>query len=111
MIIFLQIYIKIHDKITWQESCLSYYVIMSNKYKKHSKISEAKFREIVRLFILDIEATKIAAITRLSRNTINSIINGIRKRISQYCETQSPFPKREIEIDESYFSARRVRGK
>ena len=84
---------------------------MSNKYKKRSKISEAKFREIVRLFILDIEATKIAAITGLSRNTINSIINGIRKRISQYCETQSPFPKGEIEIDESYFGARRVRGK
>ena len=66
---------------------------MSNKYKKCSKISEAKFRERVRLFTLDIEATKIATITGLSRNTINSIINGIRERISKYCESQSPFPK------------------
>ena len=54
---------------------------MVNKYKKRSEISEVKFREIVKLFILDIEDTKIAAITGLSRNTINSIINGIRKRI------------------------------
>ncbi len=84
---------------------------MVNKYKRRSKISEAKFRKIVRLFILDIEATKIATITGLSRKTIGSIVNGIRKRISVYCEHQSPFQKGEIEIDESYFCARRVRGK
>ena len=68
-------------------------------------------REIIKLFTLDIEATKIALITNVSRNTINSIFNGIRKRISEYCEHQPPFAKGEIEIDESYFSARRVRGK
>ena len=84
---------------------------MINKYKKRSRISEAKMREIIRLFTLDIEATKIALITKVSRNTINSIFNGIRKRISKYCEHQSPFTKGEIEIDESYFGARRVRGK
>ena len=84
---------------------------MINKYKKRSRISEAKMREIIRLFTLDIEVTKIALITKVSRNTINSIFNGIRKRISEYCEHQSPFTKGEIEIDESYFGARRVRGK
>ena len=84
---------------------------MINKYKKRSRISEAKMREVIRLFTLDIEATKIALITNVSRNTINAIFNGIRKRISEYCERQSPFQKGEIEIDESYFGARRVRGK
>ena len=68
-------------------------------------------REIIRLFTLDIEATKIALITNVSRNTINSIFNGIRKRISEYCEHQSPFPEGEVEIDESYFGACRIRGK
>ena len=84
---------------------------MINKYKKRSKIFESKIREIIKLFTLDIEATKIALITNVSRNTINSIFKGIRKRIAESCEHQSPFPKGEVEIDESYFGARRIRGK
>ncbi|WP_146661561.1 IS1595 family transposase [Anaerohalosphaera lusitana] len=83
---------------------------MINKYKKRSKISEAKFRQIVKLFALDIEATKIAELTGLSRKTINTILYKIRIRIAEYCQQQSPFDVGEIEIDESYFGARRVRG-
>ena len=84
---------------------------MVNKYKKRSRISEAKFREIIRLFSLDIEATKIAALTGISRVTINKIICEIRERIAEYSQQQSPFDSGEVEIDESYFGARRVRGK
>ena len=83
---------------------------MVNKYKKRSRISEAKFREIVRLFALDIEATKIAILTGISRRSINKIITQIRQRIAEFSESQSPFESGEIEIDESYFGARRVRG-
>ena len=72
---------------------------MGNKYKKSSKIFQAKFREIVRLFVFDLKVAKIATITGISRSTINSIINGIRKRISEYCEAKSPFLKYEIEIN------------
>ena len=42
---------------------------MTNKYKKRSRISEAKIRQIMKLFALDIEATKIAELTGLSRKT------------------------------------------
>ena len=84
---------------------------MINKYKKRSRISEAKFREIIRLFSFDIEATKIAALTGISRVTINKIIRQIRERIAEYSQQQSPFDSGEVEIDESYFGARRVRGK
>lgn len=83
---------------------------MVNKYKKRSRISEAKFREIIRLFALDIEATKIAALTGISRRSINKIIMQLRQRIAAYSQEQSPFESGEIEIDESYFGARRVRG-
>ena len=83
---------------------------MNNKYKKRSRISEAKFRQIIKLFSLDIEATKIAALTSISRVTINKILLQIRERIADHCLEQSPFEKDEIEIDESYFGARRVRG-
>ena len=89
---------------------LSYYPIMVNKYKKRSRISEAKIRQIIKLFALDIEATKIAELTGISRKTINKILYKIRERIADYCQQQSPFDTGEVEIDESYFGARRVRG-
>jgi transposase len=83
---------------------------MTNKYIYHSKISEKKFREIIRYFSHDIEASKIAALTGVSRPTINRILKAVRYRIAEYCESESPFEAGEIEIDESYFGARRVRG-
>ena len=76
-----------------------------------SRISEKKIREIIRLFALDIEANKIAEITHVSRPCINRILQSIRHRIAEFCEAESPFDVGEIEIDESFFGARRVRGK
>ena len=83
---------------------------MKNKCALRARISEAKFRGLVRLFALDLEANKIAALTRLNRNTINRHLFLIRQRIAELCEQESPF-KGEIEVDESCFEARRVRGK
>ena len=83
---------------------------MRNKYIFHSKISEKQFRAIIRYYSLDIEATKIAQLIGISRPTINRILKAIRQRIAEFCETESPFETGEIEIDESYFGARRVRG-
>lgn len=56
------------------------------------------------------EATTIAEIVGVSRPTINKILKGIRERIAVFCESESPFECGEIEIDESYYDARRVRG-
>jgi len=81
-----------------------------NRYVKRSRISEAKFRALVRYFSLDLDAHKIAFLTRLNRNTVNRYLLLIRKRIAELCERSSPF-QGEIEIDESYFGARRVKGK
>ena len=83
---------------------------MKNKYIIRSRISEKKFRQIVKYFSLDIEANKIATLTGVSRPTINKIVKAVRIRIAQFCEDQSPFSDGDIEIDESYFGARRVRG-
>ena len=81
-----------------------------NRYAKRSKISERKIREIIRLFSFDLEATQIAKITGLNRNTINRYLKAIRVQIAEFCEMQSPFSG-EVEVDESFFGARRVRGK
>ena len=83
---------------------------MVNKYIFRSRISEKKFREIIRLFALDIEATKIATLTGVSRRTITKIQKGTRERIAEFCEADSPFDAGEVEMDESFFGARRVRG-
>ncbi len=36
-----------------------------------ARISRAKFRQILRLFALDLTASQIAAIANLNRNTVN----------------------------------------
>lgn len=84
---------------------------MVNKYIFRSRISEKKFREIIRYFSLDIEAIKIAQLTGISRRSITRILKAVRERIAEFSENESPFDKGEIEIDESYFGARRVRGR
>ena len=83
---------------------------ITNKHIKRSRISEAKFRALVKYFSLDLDAHKIAILTGLNRNTVNRYLLLIRKRITAFCEQSSPFHG-EIEIDESYFGARRIKGK
>ena len=83
---------------------------ITNRDVEHSRISEAKFRELVKYFSLDLDAHKITVITRLNRNTVNRYLHRIRQRIAEFCEQSSPF-QGEVEIDESYFGAKRVKGK
>src|SRR5574344_1790732 len=81
-----------------------------NKYANRSKISEKKFREIVKYFSMDLEATKISKLTGVNRNTINRYLKEIRKKIFEYCQKESPFFG-EVEVDESYFGGKRIKGK
>ena len=75
---------------------------MKNKYIVRSRISQKKFREILKYFAEDIEATKIANLTGISRISINKILKNIRILMASKCEKISKFSG-EIEIDESYF--------
>lgn len=81
-----------------------------NKYVNRSRISEKKFRQLIRMFALDLEATKVVEITGLNRNTINRYFMEIRKRIARLCEQESPFHGT-VKVDESYFEPRRIKGK
>ncbi|SMN00392.1 Mobile element protein [uncultured Candidatus Thioglobus sp.] len=84
---------------------------MKNKYYNRSRISEKKFREVLKCFCLDLTATQITGFTNLNRNTINKILCLIRQRILLITQFQSAPLVGQIEVDESYFGARRVRGK
>ena len=86
-------------------------VIRANKYYRRSRISEKRFRQLARLFALDLSASDTARLTGLTTKTVNRIYLKIRARIAQACERESPFASGEVEVDESYFGARRVRGK
>ena len=81
-----------------------------NRYANRSKISEAKFRQLVRLFSLDLTACQIAELSGLNRNTVNRYLKAIRVRLAEYCEEQSPFGGT-VEVDESYFGPKRIRGR
>jgi transposase len=82
-----------------------------NRYYRRSKISEAKFRHLVRLFALDLTDNDTADFTGLSDRSTNAIYQRIRTRIAEVCAIQFPFNKGEIEADESYFEPKQIRGK
>jgi transposase len=81
-----------------------------NRYYKNSKIREAKFRQIIKGFSMDFSASDTAKLTGISVRSINAIYLKMRVRIAEYCEAQSPYSG-EVELDESYFGPKRIRGK
>lgn len=83
---------------------------MKNKYFIRSRISEKKFRQIIKLFSLDLTALQIASLTQVNRNTINSILKKLREKIAQNCD-QSYFDKSKGELDEIYVGEKHIHGK
>jgi transposase-like protein len=81
-----------------------------NRYYRRSRISEKKFRQLLRCFAMDLTATVTATLTGISVRSINSIYLKLRSQIATSCEQQSPL-QGAVEVDESYFGPRRVRGK
>ena len=84
---------------------------MLNRYKKRSHISAKKFREINRYFSLDFTATNTAKLTGISRNSVNKIYTQLRLQIFLLAKREQEKFSGEVELDESYFGAKRVRGK
>ena len=72
--------------------------------------SERKFKEILKCFCIDLTATQTSNLTGLNRNTVNKYYTKFRERIVELCNIDSPFAG-EVEVDESYFGAKRVKGK
>ena len=83
---------------------------MRNKYVNKAHISERKFREILMYFAEDETASKTAKYSKMNRKTVNRLFAKFRNRIVQISLADTP-ELGEFEVDESYFGARRVRGK
>ena len=78
--------------------------------KYNSKLSICKVKKIIKFFCTDIDATKTAILLELNRNTINRWYNIFRQEIYDYQVNQKRLLYGEIELDESYFGAKRQRG-
>jgi transposase-like protein len=83
------------------------------KLIKRYKISKRKFSDLIKHFVWELTAIQSSKISGLNRNTINRYFNFFRTLIYQ-----SAIKEREllqinngVEVDESYFGPRRVRGK
>ena len=83
---------------------------MQNRYLKQTHISQRKFRQILNCFCHDYTAVVTSQVTGISRNSINSLYAKFRTRILELSLTSGNLDG-EVEVDESYFGARRVRGK
>ena len=83
-----------------------------NPYRKNSHLDVKKTREIIRYFAEDLSATSTSRLTWINRNTINSWYNYIRDVIfRKSIKTDQEIWKGIIEVDESYFWPKRIRGK
>ena len=83
---------------------------LANRYYKCSKISEVKFRYLLRLFALDLTASDAARLTGLSVRAVSAVYRCLRRRLQTWCPVPAELDGA-VELDESYFGPRRVRGK
>jgi hypothetical protein len=66
---------------------------------------------VLRRFAPGVTASRTAHLTGLTRKSIITVFLRIRERVAEECERASPFSPRAVEVGESYFGGRRVRGK
>ncbi len=80
---------------------------------KRRRISKRKFGFLVKCFSLDLTATQTGKLAGLNRNTVNRYFTHFRRLIISVAlmERQLERIANGVEIDESYFGAKRVRGK
>jgi transposase-like protein len=85
----------------------------SSHDKIHSKLSDYNIRKIIGCFYLDLTASQSTEITGFNSNTINRFFNIFREAIlfNSINKTDKEKINRNIELDESYFGAKRIRGK
>lgn len=84
---------------------------MRNKYIFRARISEEKFREVLKYFGVDLPALTAAHLSGLNYRTVHRLYELLRQRIVKLALADGQEFAGEVEIDESYFGARRVRGK
>ena len=76
----------------------------------YNGLSDYKIKKIMKCFCVDLTASKTAVLLGINRNTINRYFNLFRQTVAISSGGFQQFSG-EVECDESYFGAKRVRGK
>lgn len=79
-------------------------------FLKRSRITKAKFSLIVRYFCEDLTAWETRSLVKLNRHTVEKYFTLFRRLIFKESLKEEKLSG-EVEVDESYFGATRVRGK
>jgi hypothetical protein len=66
-------------------------MVNKNRYYGRSKITEAKFRQLVRCFSLDFIVSSTAELTGISVQSVDAIYLMIRQRLAESCEQDFRF--------------------
>ena len=77
---------------------------------KWCKLSNYQIKKIIRCFCIDIDATKTSELLSLNRHTINRYFLLFRKAIYLDRTIKLDSIIGEVELDESYFGGKRIRG-
>lgn len=77
---------------------------------KYSKLSNYKIKKLIFCFCSDIDATKTSEILSLNRNTVNRYYRIFRELIYKKQVSDKQLFFGEVELDEAYFGAKRLRG-
>jgi len=77
---------------------------MRNRYQNVSKLSDAKFRLLIKYFCKDFTVLQIAELLHINRNTANLWIQRIRERIFLLVEKEQIKNARCVQMDETYFT-------
>jgi hypothetical protein len=62
---------------------------MANKYQKGSHFLERKYREILKLFSVEISIIAVSNIVGIFRPAVNRIFKNIQIKIMKHCEKSS----------------------
>ena len=78
---------------------------------KYSKLSTYKIKKILRCFSEDLPSVKTASLLKLNRRTVDRYYNLFREKILLASIKEMEVISGEVELDESCFGAKRIRGK
>ena len=78
---------------------------------RYRRLSKYKIKQIIFCFSEDLTASTTAKLLKLNRKTVNAYFNEFREKILLYSLEEHKKELGEFELDESYFGARRIRGK
>ena len=76
-----------------------------------AKLSKYKRKKLIQSFCLDLSATQTSSILGLNRNTVNRYFNIFRRAIYYHQLNQMKKFVGHVEMDESYFGPKRIKGK